>query len=128
MKMIRRTRTTSTSGVTFMSGTTTPPRPSRLGNPLTADLLPLRPGMLFPEVLDQVDQLARRRGERQLVARDAGREPVEREHGRDRDREAERRLDECLADAGGHGRQAAGAGRRDALERRDDAEHGAEEA
>src|SRR6476659_6009408 len=120
MKMIRRTSTTSTSGVTLMSGAT-PLRDRRLGNPLTPELLSVRGCRVLRQVLDDVDQLAGRRGERELVVRDLRREPVEGAHGRDRDREAERRLDERLADAGRYRGKAAGARSGDTLEGRDDA-------
>src|SRR5262245_52283546 len=103
MKMMRRTRTTSTSGVTFMSGRTSarPRARRRLGDALTAHSG--RPRLAPP--LDGIGELPRRGGERPLVARDRAREVVEGEHRRDRDREPERGLDQGFADAGGDGRQ-----------------------
>src|SRR5262249_7752636 len=91
MKMMSNTRTTSTSGVTFMSGVTAPDLRA-LGDPLMADSLTLYARLL--PVLDHVEQLARRALQDALVARDRGREIVEGEHGRDRDRETEGGLDQ----------------------------------
>src|SRR5262245_5581354 len=139
MKMISRTRTTSTSGVTFMSGATPAPR-TRLCHPLTPDSLTLLsldlgfpPGLAalelrFRPALDAVEQLARSSVQRGLVLADLGREVVEREHRRNRDGEAERGFDQRFRDAGRHGRQAARPGRCDALERTDDPEHGAQQS
>src|SRR5215470_9595418 len=81
MKMMSRTRTTSTSGVTFISGLMSPRR--RLRDAVTTD-----PGRLgLAPALDGVGELARGGRERALVRGDRAREVVEREHGRDRDRE-----------------------------------------
>src|SRR5262245_64954175 len=102
MKMMSSTSTTSTSGVTFMSGWMSPyPGFLRHHAAIRSPLSPRRRRLLAP-ALERVDQLARRGGERQLVPRDLGGEVVEREHRRDGDRESERRLDECLGDAGRH--------------------------
>src|SRR5262245_12426298 len=127
MKMMSRTRTTSTSGVTFMSGVTSPAL-RRLSDALTAN--PFDPpllGLVTPP-LEQVDELASRARQTALLLRDLLREVVEGQHGRDGDGESERGLDECLADASGNRGQPTGAGRRDALEGRDDADHRAEES
>src|SRR5262245_27323139 len=128
MKMMSRTRTTSTSGVTFMSGWTPVRTRSRHATtlwflPLALDLVQL---LLGPS-LHAVEHLARRAVQRRLVPRDPGGQVVEAEHRGDGDGEAERGLDKCLGDAGGHRGQAAGSGRGDALERGDDAEHRAEQ-
>src|SRR5713226_7639646 len=94
MKMMSSTSTTSTSGVTFMSGRTLP-AVLRLRHPLTSRFprLGLSPG------LDRVRELACSGRERALVGRDRVREVVEGEDGGNRDGETERRLDERLADA-----------------------------
>src|SRR5512132_4132421 len=83
--------------------------------------------LVLGPALDRIEQLAGRAVEPGLLARDETREIVEREHRRDGDGEAERRLDERLGDAGGDGGKPARPGRRDALKRADDAEHGAEQ-
>src|SRR5262245_57226149 len=121
MKMMSSTRTTSTRGVTFMSGRMAPTRVV-LRNPLTPHLRTVR----FRPPLDRVRELSRCGRERALVDGDRVREVVEAEDGGNRDREAERRLDERLADAGRDRRQAARAARRDPLEGGDDADDGAE--
>src|SRR4030095_14581218 len=99
MKMMRRTRTTSTSGVTFMSGVTSPL--TRLRHQVAlrfrAMLLHLTlvlVDFLFGPALDRVEELAGDAVQPGLVARDHRRQVVEREHGGDRDGEAECRLDE----------------------------------
>src|SRR6185369_15607652 len=115
MKMMSSTRTTSTSGVTFMSGRMAPTRVV-LRNPLTPHLRTVG----FRPSLDRVRELSRRRRERALVDRDRVRQVVEAEDGGDGHREPERRLDERLADARRDRGGAARAARRDALESRDD--------
>src|SRR5262249_38741853 len=122
MKMMSSTRTTSTSGVTFMSGRMAPTRVV-LRNPLTSHLRTVR----FRPPLDRVGELPRRRRERALVARDRVREVVETEHGGDGHREPERRLDERLADAGRNRPETTPAARPDPLAGRDDADDGAEQ-
>src|SRR5262249_34159695 len=122
MKMMRRTSTTSTSGVTFMSGRTSA-RP-RLGDTLTALLL--LPG--FSPTLERVRELARGRGQHAFFGPNVVREIVEGEHGRNGDCQAERRLDQRFTDAGGNRRQPARPRGRDTLERGDDSDHGSEEA
>src|SRR5881628_660512 len=97
MKMMSNTSTTSTSGVTFMSGRTSARRRSR--DPITPHLR--APG-LAPS-LECVRQLTGGGGQRALVGCHRGREVVEGEDGRDRDRETERRLDQRLGDACRHG-------------------------
>src|SRR6185369_8888145 len=123
MKMMSSTRTTSTSGVTFMSGRMAPTR-AVLRNPLTPHLRAVR----FRPSLDRVGELSRRSRERALVACDRVREVIEAENGGNGDREPERRLDERLADARRDRREAARAARCDPLPGRDDADDGAEEA
>src|SRR5262249_39077437 len=123
MKMMSSTRTTSTSGVTFMSGRGSPARTRLRHETLPCPML-LR--LVLGPAVDRVEKPARRRVERHLVARDRRREVVECEHGRNRHREAERGLDERLADAGRHRGETARPGGRDALECGDDAEHRAE--
>src|SRR5688572_25016330 len=120
MKMMSSTSTTSTSGVTLMSGCT-PAVGLRLRHSVTPVSSARR--ALFP-VLDVIEELASRAVERAFVLADLVRQVVEREHGGNRDREAERRLDERLADARGDRRQPARAARRDPLERGDDADDG----
>src|SRR4051794_40617871 len=96
MKMISSTNTTSTSGVTLMSGAIAPRwslRRAALTMALRAALGP---------ILDRVEQLAGGAVQRGLVVRDRVRQVVVREHGGNRDGEAERGLDERLADAGRH--------------------------
>src|SRR4029450_10250764 len=88
MKMMSSTSTTSTSGVTFISGATPAVR-TRLRHPLTPDPLPvLLLGLVpldlrFRPPLDVVEQLPRRGVQRRLVAGDLRREVVEGEHGGD---------------------------------------------
>src|SRR5206468_4530787 len=99
MKMMSRTSTTSTSGVTLMSGRTAPAW-RRLGDALTESVLHAVCLVVAPP-LEQVDQFAGGCGEPRLLACDLLREVVEGEYRRDRDCEPERRFDERLADAGG---------------------------
>src|SRR5262245_50450930 len=110
MKMISNTNTTSTSGVTLMSGGIAP----RLRR------APLTPGLraALRPVLGRVEELSGRAIQRRFVARDRVGQVVEGENGGDRDREAERGFDQRFADPGGHRRKTAGAGRGDPLKRR----------
>src|SRR5688572_14669713 len=136
MKMINSTSTTSTSGVTLMSGR------ARSGRRTDAHLVAddragarrRRRGVPGPTragrdpraalVLDVVEELALGlvdRAEQRVAARG---EVVEREHRRDRDDQADRGDDEGLGDTGRDRAEAARALLRDALERADDADHG----
>src|SRR5688500_6901751 len=110
MKMIRRTRTTSTSGVTLMSGF------ARSGRRTVLLLLGRR------LVLEVVEELALRLVQREQELVGARREEVEGEHRGDRDQEADRGDDQRLGDARRDRAEAARALLRDALERRDDAD------
>src|SRR5262245_46375941 len=102
MKMISSTSTTSTSGVTFMSGAG-PRRETRLCHAKPGPVPPFLDlvlvDLLFRPALDGVEQLAGSGVQRALVARDLRREIVVGEHGRDRDRQPEGGLDERLRDA-----------------------------
>src|SRR4029077_14689752 len=97
MKMMSRTRTTSTSGVTFMSGWT-PPARMRSRHPTTRYSLAFGLEyalleLLLRPALDAVEHLAGGAVQRGLVAADPGGQVVEAEHGRDGDGQAERGLD-----------------------------------
>src|SRR5262249_51679479 len=108
MKMMSSTSTTSTSGVTFMSGWTGCSA-TRLRH-ATLRSLPLllrRRGVLLRlllPALDRIEQLAGRRVQRAFVARDLRVQIVVGEHRGDGDGEAERRLDQRFRDAGRHRR------------------------
>src|SRR5262252_4694185 len=109
MKMINRTRQTSTSGVTLMSlcSLSRPPPP-----PIPMDLLLLR-GQLSAgaATLDEVvDQLVRGVRHLDLEPLDVVHEDVEHPHGRDGHEEAESRRDERLGDTGRDRRDAARSG------------------
>src|SRR5262245_11042434 len=119
MKMISITRQTSTRGVTLMS----------LFTPATMFGLCLGRSMLAPLLLhEEVDQL--RRGVRHLDREplELSREVVEHPGGGNRHAETERGGHERFRDTGRHRADTAGAGQRHAVERVDDADHGAEQA
>src|SRR5688572_18445510 len=127
MKMMSSTSTTSTSGVTLMSGV------ARLGR--RTDLLSValavkraRYRVLRLGVLQVVDQLALGLLERLEEVVGARVEEVEGEHRRDGDDEAEGGDHQRLGDTGRDGAQTARALGGDALEGGDDADDGAEEA
>src|SRR5262249_54050949 len=110
MKMMSSTRTTSTSGVTFMSGLT--PLRVRSRHPTTLPSWPLGLQLALVQLplgpaLDAVEHLADGAVQRRLVARDPGRQVVEAEHRGDGDGETERGLDERLGNARRHGRETA---------------------
>src|SRR5688572_8857032 len=124
MKMMSRTSTTSTRGVTLMSGLArsglrTEPLPLESARRMTGR------GLL---VLQVIDELAPRLVEREEQPVGAGVEEVEGQHRRDRDHQAERGDDEGLGDAGRDRAETARALGGDALERGDDADDRAEEA
>src|SRR5262245_59734897 len=98
MKMIRRTRTTSTSGVTLMSGVA-----SRRFFALAAV-----GSAVAMRVLQLVVELAGTARELGLDGVDLVVQLVEEENGRDGDTEAERGLDERLRDAGADRAETAG--------------------
>src|SRR5215472_16228779 len=92
MKMMSSTSTTSTSGVTFMSGWT--PRRTRSRHATTRGLLPIGHELalvqlLLGPALDAVEHFARRAVQSRLVTGDLGGEVVEAEHRGDGDGQAE---------------------------------------
>src|SRR5690606_30762306 len=91
MKMMSNTKTTSTSGVTLISG-----EPASSSSRLLLCLFAIVAPMV---VLHLVEQLAHRAPERELDGRDARVQVVEQDHGRDRDHQPERGLHERLGDA-----------------------------
>src|SRR5690606_37709621 len=119
MKMMSSTKTTSTSGVTLISGAPAS-ESSRLPFPLLRSVTPMM-------ILHLVQELAHGAPERELDARNPRAQVVEEDHGRDGDHEAEGRLHERLGDTGRNRRNAPGAGRADPLERADDADHRSEQ-
>src|SRR5579862_954248 len=115
MKMISRTRKISVSGVILMSAKTPPPP---LG-PLTATgLSPLQ---------RSVDQAIAVDLQQRIDVLDLHREVVEEDNRDDRDREAERRRDQCFRNTGGDDRESAGAHDRHRLEGDQNTDHGAEQ-
>src|SRR4051812_29143527 len=77
--------------------------------------------------LQLVEELAGAATELSLDPVDLRVQLIEEEHRRNRDAETEGGLDERFGDTGRHGAEAAGARRRDPLERGDDADDRAEE-
>src|SRR5688572_9871100 len=114
MKMMSSTSTTSTSGVTLMSGV------------LCCLFFALRV-VTAMVILHLVQKLAERAGERDLHPGHARVQVVEQYDGWNRDHQTERRFHERLCNAGRNCGDATGARRADALERRDDADHRAEQ-
>src|SRR6478735_1268387 len=115
MKMMSRTNTTSTSGVTLISG--------------SGSLLFRILGMLLAMiVLHLVEQLAHGTTKRELDSGHARRQVVVEKHGRDGDHQAESRLDQGLRDAGHDRPEASAAALSDGLESANDADHRAEQA
>src|SRR5215813_726536 len=117
MKMMRRTRKTSVSGVTLIS----------------AMMLRLRDvevlsAMHPPAGIQRLEHAAAADAQRGVDTFDPRLEVVEADHRDDADREAERGGDEGLRDAARHDREPAGARERDGVEGADDAEHRAEQA
>src|SRR5215472_9676688 len=120
MKMIRRTRQTSTSGVTLMSLCSLsrrPPPPIPMEKLLRGEL-----GARAAPFDEVVDELVRRIRHLDLEPLDVVHEDVEHPDGRDGDEEAERRRHERLGDAGRDRRDAARTGQGHAAERVDDAD------
>src|SRR5262249_24065827 len=117
MKMMRRTRKTSVSGVTLIS----------------AMMLRLRDvevlsAMRSPAGVERLEDAAAADAQRGVDALDARLEVVEADHRDDADREAERGGDEGLREAARHDCEPTRARERDGVEGADDAEHGAEQA
>src|SRR6516165_10847042 len=120
MKMIRRTRQTSTSGVTLMSLCSLsrrPPPPIPMEKLLRGELRAR--AAPFDEVVDELVPGVRHLD---LEALDVVHEDVEHPHGRDGHEEAERRRDEGLGDTGRNGRDTARSGLGHSAERVDDAD------
>src|SRR5262245_7262422 len=116
MKMMSRTRKTSVSGVTLMSAMMPRLRPAVV---LSA--------MRSPARGDGFEHAAASDPQRRIDAVHARLEVVVEDDGEDADREAERRGDERLGDAGRDDGEAAGTRERDGMEGADDAHHGAEQ-
>src|SRR5262245_46161056 len=93
MKMMSKTSTTSTSGVTFISGS------SRLRDPVAA-AVPM-------DVLHLVKEFSGRPLEPELNAADTSAEVVEEEHCRDGHHETEGRFDEGFRNTRRHGPETA---------------------
>src|ERR1041384_5049700 len=142
MKMIKSTNTTSTKGVMLISGLAVPfaflPPPNATpmvgssskvgGSRRSGGLLAVVPLRAAAEmILELVQKLARRAAQRRLDQRDLGVQVVECDDGRNRDDEAERRLDQRLGDRGHDAGDAAAAARADLPEGADDADDGAEQ-
>src|SRR5262249_15893349 len=122
MKMMRRTRKMSVSGVMLISAKRPPPSPlSSSGTLPTAIRTLLHSLQRFDELLDEEPELDGDGGEA-LV------EVVEDDDGDDGDEDAGRRRDERLGDALRHDAEAAAAVLGDGLEGLHDADDGAEEA
>src|SRR5262245_37993729 len=128
MKMMRRTRHTSTRGVTLMSlwslsRPLAPPMP--MGNSSCGSLRGL--GSRAAALDEVVDQLRGAVGHLDLEPLDLVHEDVEEPDRRNRDEEAERRRDERLRDARRHRRDTARTGQRHSAEGVDDADDRSEE-
>src|SRR5881409_3363594 len=115
MKMMRRTRNTSVSGVTLISATMRP------------RVCPLNSAMAPPRRRDRLDQPRAADAERPVDALHAVLEVVVEDERDDADGEAERGGDERLGDAARHHAEAARADDRHAMEGAHDADHRAEE-
>src|ERR1700752_4586593 len=105
MKMMSSTSTTSTSGVTLMSGLT-----ASSGTLLRHSLTARSMAFALRPVLDAIEKLAGGAVQCALVARDLSGEIVVGEHRRDGDAQPEGGLDERLADAGRDRRETARSG------------------
>src|SRR5437870_10874303 len=115
MKMMRRTRNTSVSGVTLISATMRP------------RVCPLNSAMAPPRRRDRLDQPRAADAQRPVDALDAVLEVVVEDERDDADGEAEGRRDERLGEAARHHAEAARADDRHAVEGAHDADHRAEE-
>src|SRR5688500_3864215 len=127
MKMMSRTRQTSTRGVTLMSPLTSsglpPPAPNAIDQS-SSDPRP-RARLILHEV---VDQLRRRIRHLDLKALDFVQEVVVEPDGRNRDEQSECGRAERFGDSCGDGTETAGAAHGHALERGDDPDDGAEQS
>src|SRR5258708_17736675 len=136
MKMISNTNMTSISGGTLMSALTAAralvaDRATGLRSLLRLEFLREdRPAEFRPDTLDQVvDQLLRGVGHLDGEEVDLGGEVVVEPHGRNGDDQTGRGRDQRFGDTGRHrGERAAPTRSRHALERVDDAHHGAAQA
>src|SRR5262245_7340492 len=132
MKMISSTSTTSTSGVMLMAACILADSPRRMnhlrhvGNPDSGSLELRYFGLRYFE--QAVHELGRSPVHLDVESLYLAREVVERDDGRDRNENAKGRRDQRLSDAARDHRHPAGPRGRDAAERVDDADHGAEEA
>src|SRR5213594_696270 len=132
MKMIRSTRTTSTSGVMLMEACSLAGSPSRIGRPSLLDHRRLEFRCLDVKRLElwyfeqAIHELVRRPVHLDVEILDLAREVVESHDGRDRDEDAQGRRDQGLSDAARNHRHSAGPRGRDAPEGVNDSDHGAE--